>query len=161
VAGADLGGGQEVAGLAGEVARVTDELLHLPCPTVAVLCGQGGGGAALALLAADRVVAVPESWLAPIGPEAASVILWGTTAGAEAVADAQQVGAVEQVGKGLVDRVVPADGLAAAVGAELDHLATVPAADRLRRRADRFRSLGRSSCDLGAPLAQAPVDPLP
>ncbi|HEX3592133.1 MAG TPA: carboxyl transferase domain-containing protein, partial [Pseudonocardiaceae bacterium] len=55
--GASLSAEAEEGGLSGEIARCLAELLELPSPTVAVLLGEGGGGGALALLPADRVVA--------------------------------------------------------------------------------------------------------
>jgi acetyl-CoA carboxylase alpha subunit len=45
-------------------------LITLPTPTIAVLLGQGTGGAALALLPADRVLAARHAWLSPLAPRA-------------------------------------------------------------------------------------------
>ena len=50
----------------------------LAVPTLSVLLGQGTGGAALALLPTDRAVAAVHSWLTPLPPEGASVILHDT-----------------------------------------------------------------------------------
>jgi hypothetical protein len=68
-AGAALSVEAEERGLAGEIARCLEDLVTLDAPVVSVLLGQGTGGAALALLPADRVVAARHAWLAPLPPE--------------------------------------------------------------------------------------------
>src|SRR5690606_9329256 len=47
-------------------------------PTICVLLGQGGGGTALALVPADRVLAAQHAWLAPLPPEASAEVLYRT-----------------------------------------------------------------------------------
>jgi acetyl-CoA carboxylase carboxyl transferase subunit beta len=58
-------------------------------------------------MCADRVVAAEGSWLAPISPEGASVILHGTAGRAAEVARAQAVAASSLLRSGLVHSVVP------------------------------------------------------
>jgi acetyl-CoA carboxylase carboxyl transferase subunit beta len=104
--GAALSQSAEEGGLGGEIARCIAALLALPVPTVSVLMGQGTGGAALALLAADRVIAARHGWLAPLPPEGASVIRHGDTTHAAAMAETQRVGSAALVESGVVDAVV-------------------------------------------------------
>lgn len=106
-AGALISGEQETAGLAGEIAASIDDLLGLDPPSTAILAGQGSGGAAMAWLAADRVVAIAAGWLAPIAPEAASAIAHRVLDHAAEMANLQRVGAVELLEAGLIDAVVP------------------------------------------------------
>ena len=105
-AGAALSVEAEERGLAGEIARCLEDLVTLDAPVVSVLLGQGTGGAALALLPADRVVAARHAWLAPLPPEGASAIRHRDVAHAAAMARAQGVGVADLVAAGIVDRVV-------------------------------------------------------
>ncbi len=104
--GAELSQAAEESGLAGEIARCVPELVMLPAPTVCVLLGQGAGGAALALLPADRVVAAQHAWLSPLPPEGASAILYRTTGRAAEVADWQGVRSLDLLRDDVVDRIV-------------------------------------------------------
>ncbi len=140
--------------LAGEIARCLAELVMLQAPTVCLLLGQGGGGAALALLPADRVLSSEHGWLSPLPPEGASTILYRTTDRAPEVAQRQGVRSVDLLRAGIVDRIVPERPDAAdepvefmrRMGQVLEHeitglLRQEPAA-RLQSRLDRYRRLG-------------------
>ena len=149
-AGAALSVAAEERGLAGEIARCLEELVTLDAPVVSVLLGQGAGGAALALLPADRVVAARHAWLAPLPPEGASAIRHRDVGHAAEMARAQGVGVADLVAAGIVDRVVEerpdaADEpeefcrrLGAVLAAELAALGDRPGPDRLARRARKF-----------------------
>ncbi|MBB5788988.1 carboxyl transferase domain-containing protein [Jiangella mangrovi] len=141
----------EEGGLAGGIALCLADLVALRSPTVCVLLGQGGGGTALALLPADRVLVAQHGWLAPLPPEGAAEILHGSPSRAAVVADEQAIGAAALVRDGIADRVVPehpdaADEPAAfvrRVGAALEQeLLALLAADvsaRLAARSSRYR----------------------
>jgi acetyl-CoA carboxylase carboxyl transferase subunit beta len=125
--GAELSRRAEEGALAGEISRSIEAMVRLRVPTVSVLMGRGTGGAALALLPAERVLATEHAWLAPLPPEGASVILHRTTALAAELARAQRIGAPELYEDGTVHRVLaePEDpdafaaGIARAIGEEL------------------------------------------
>ncbi|WP_103562539.1 carboxyl transferase domain-containing protein [Actinomadura rubteroloni] len=148
--GAVLSAEAEEGGLAGEIARCLADLLTLPAPTLALLLGEGTGGAALALLPADRVLAARHAWLAPLPPEGASVIVHRTPDRAAELAEAQGVGAADLLRDGIVDDLVDerpdaADEpvafclrAAAAVERALTGLAAAP-----RLRAARYDRAGR------------------
>ncbi|MFD8513584.1 carboxyl transferase domain-containing protein [Streptomyces antimycoticus] len=108
-AGAALSREAEEGGLAAEIARCLADMVTLPAPTLCLLLGQGAGGAALALLPADRVVAARHAWLSPLPPEGASAILHRTTERAYEVAARQGVRSVDLLAQGIVDRVVEED----------------------------------------------------
>jgi acetyl-CoA carboxylase alpha subunit len=118
-------------------------------PTVSVLLGQGTGGAALALLPADRVLAAEHAWLSPLAPEGASVIVYMDTAHAPELAARQGIGSVDLAAAGVVDQIVAetsAEQLLGDLGrllrAELDQLAAWDDDARLARRQSRHRHLG-------------------
>ncbi|MDJ0362381.1 carboxyl transferase domain-containing protein [Rhodococcus sp. H29-C3] len=155
-AGAALSKEAEEGGLAGEIARCLVELTTLTAPTICLLLGQGGGGGALALLPADRVLCAQHAWLSPLPPEGASAIRFHTTDRAAEMADAQGVRSLDLLRNGVVDRIVaerpdaadePAEFLSR-LGEVLEHeLAQLLAADPkdlVASRLDRYRRLGVS-----------------
>ena len=94
---------------------------------VSVLLGEGGGGAALAFVPAQRVVAAGSAWLAPLPPEGSSAVLHRTTDRADEAARAQRITAADLHAAGTVHTVVAEDGdwiaaLADAVAVELEGL---------------------------------------
>ncbi|MEU1668170.1 carboxyl transferase domain-containing protein [Streptomyces sparsogenes] len=159
-AGAALNREAEEGGLAGEIARCLADMVTLPAPTLCLLLGQGAGGAALALLPADRVLAARHAWLSPLPPEGASAILYRTTERAYEIADRQGVRSADLLAHGIVDRIVEeeaqdtaAEGperhpdaflarLGATLGAELAALRAQDQAERLAARRARHRRIG-------------------
>lgn len=152
--GAALSKEAEEGGLAGEIARCLSDLVMLPTATVSVLLGQGTGGAALAMLPADRVLCARNGWLAPLPPEGASAILHRTTERAAEVARSQGVTSADLLAAGIVDAVVPehpdaadepdafCDRLADAVGQALVEVRRRPPGRRYAERVSRYRGLG-------------------
>jgi acetyl-CoA carboxylase carboxyl transferase subunit beta len=140
----------EEGGLAAEVARTVAELAALPVPTVCLLLGQGAGGAALAFLPADRVVAAQHGWLSPLPPEGAAAILYRDPGRAAELAARQRIRAADLLAAGVVDVVVPEypdaaeeplpflRRVGATLAAELAGLAQQDPAERLAARAARF-----------------------
>lgn len=153
--GAALSRDAEEGGLGGQIARCLADLLALPVPTVSVLMGQGTGGGALALVPTNRVIAAEHAWLAPLPPEGASVIRFGTVDRAAEMAEAQGVSAGRLLDAGIVDEVVPerpaADREPAdfceRLGAAIErHLAELQSeTDLVGRRRARYASLTRSA----------------
>ncbi|GAA1394192.1 carboxyl transferase domain-containing protein [Luteococcus peritonei] len=152
--GAALTEQAEDQALSGEIARTLGALAELEVPTVSVLMGRGSGGAALALLPADRTLCAQHGWLAPLAPEGASAIMHRTEGHADQMARSHRISADELQAAGVVDEVVPepadlaAEGtgfcraLVRAVDAQLDLLDEVSPAERLAARLHRFRSFG-------------------
>jgi acyl-CoA carboxylase subunit beta len=155
--GGELSPGAEAEGIAREIARCLMTLITLPTATVSVLLGQGTGGAALALLPADRVLAAQHAWLSPLAPEGASAIVYRDTAHAPELAARQGIRAADLAAAGVVDHVVresSADQLLRDLGrllrAELDSLAARDDGTRLADRRDRYRRLGAPPQTSGA-----------
>ncbi|GAA1456657.1 acetyl-CoA carboxylase carboxyltransferase subunit alpha/beta [Williamsia maris] len=148
--GGELSKDAEEGGLAGEIARCLADLIALPVPTVSVLLGEGAGGAALALMPADRVVAAANAWLSPLPPEGASLIVHRDTDHAPEMAQGQGIGAAALFERGFVDVVVDekpdaADEpesfcvrVGAAVVAALGEIERRDAAEVIRSRTERF-----------------------
>jgi acetyl-CoA carboxylase carboxyl transferase subunit beta len=154
-AGADLSKAAEEGGLAAEIARCLAELVMLDAPTVCLLLGEGAGGAALALLPADRVLCAQHAWLSPLPPEGASAILYRSVDFAPEIAQAQHIRATDLRRDGIVDRVIPevpdaayeprqfCERVGRALEYEIAGLLEVSPADRFAARQARYRNLGR------------------
>jgi acetyl-CoA carboxylase carboxyl transferase beta subunit len=141
----------EEDGLAAEIAHCLAELTTLPVPTVSLLLGQGAGGAALALLPADRVLAAQHAWLAPLPPEGASAIVYRDTAHAPELAARQRIRSADLAADGIVDEIIaetPDDAdrtcrhLGDALHRALADLANQDDNTRLAERLRRYRRLG-------------------
>src|SRR6202012_2288086 len=104
--GSELSVRAEEDGTSREIAACLAALAALEVPTLSVLLGSGAGGAALALLPTDRTIAAPHSWLAPLPPEGASVILHSTVDRAAEVSDRQRIRASDLFRLGVVDVVI-------------------------------------------------------
>jgi acyl-CoA carboxylase subunit beta len=148
--GGELSPQAEQDGLAAQIAHTLSDLLTTPSPTVSVLLGQGTGGAALALLPADRTVAAADGWLAPLAPEGASAIMYRDTDHAADLAEQQGIRAADLAAAGVVDEVITgppvqdlAQGLGHAVHRALAQLTRQNPERRLAARTSRYRGLGQ------------------
>ena len=153
--GGELSKDAEEGGIAGEIARSLNDLIGVATASVSVLLGQGTGGAALALLPADRTVAAEHAWLSPLPPEGASAIIHRDLTHAAEMAEAQRVSVPWLTTFGLVDRVIsedpPAESsprifcarLVTAIEEELTAARQIPEIDRLSRRSRKFQTLGQ------------------
>ncbi len=154
--GGELSPQAEQDGLAAQIAHTLSDLLTTPSPTVSVLLGQGTGGAALALLPADRTVAAADGWLAPLAPEGASAIMCRDTDHAADLAEQQGIRAADLATAGVVDEVITGtgppgadlapelvQGLGHAVQRALAELARQNPERRLAARTRRYRRLGQ------------------
>ena len=147
--GAELSVQAEEDGLAREIAFCLADLLTHPGPTVSVLLGQGAGGAALALLPADRTLAAEHAWLAPLAPEGASAIVYRDRDHAAELAMRQGILATDLAALGVVDQVIPEPGrdvlsrdLADALHRALAGVLAQDEGTRLAARARRYRYIG-------------------
>ncbi|HEV7772411.1 MAG TPA: carboxyl transferase domain-containing protein [Conexibacter sp.] len=155
--GAELSEDAERGGLAGQIAGCLADMAALPVPTLALLLGEGGSGGALALLAADRVLAAEHASLGVIAPEGASAILYRDTDHAAELAATQGGASWQLQAEGIADALIPEprpaheepDAFVARVRAALSTaLASLTAADpsaRLAERHRRWRNIGRSA----------------
>ncbi|GAA2637503.1 hypothetical protein GCM10010399_83360 [Dactylosporangium fulvum] len=153
--GADPGIAAEEQGQAIAVAESIRLLGSLRVPVVAAVIGEGGSGGALALAAADRVLALEGATYSVISPEGCAAILWKTAGPAAAAAEALCLDAVSLLRLGVIDGIVPeppggahtdpaavAELLRRALVATLRELRTVPRDELVRRRRDRCGAFG-------------------
>jgi acetyl-CoA carboxylase carboxyl transferase subunit beta len=146
--GAELSAEAEEGGLANEIAHCIAELTALTVPTVSVLLGQGAGGAALALFPADRVIAMENSWLSPLPPEGASLIVFRDVDHAPDMAQQQGIRATDLHAAGIVDVVLAESvgGFLSTLGDQLayevDALRDSTVQTRAQWRTERLRRIG-------------------
>jgi acyl-CoA carboxylase subunit beta len=139
--GAQLSVEGEQSGIAGEISRVMLDLVSAPVPTVALLLGAGTGGAALALLATDRIVAGSHTWVAPVAPEGAAAIRHRGTHDPAQIAWDQRIGIHALAELGFIDHVVRESDpgwVSVAADEVVASLREVIAGQDPRRRFERF-----------------------
>lgn len=156
--GAEISEAAERGAIAGEVALTLEALAAVELPVVSVLLGQGGSGAAIAFLPADRTLALARAGLWVLAPEGASAILFRDSHHAPQLARNQGGAAAELLRHGIVDELVEEDdelavtaaALERAIDRSLRELVALAPAERLARRDRRLRSLASPAGDDGA-----------
>lgn len=155
--GAYPGLGAEQRGQAEAIAVNMLEMSRLPVPIVSIVIGEGGSGGALGIAVADRVSMLANSWYSVISPEGCAAILWkeANEQTNSAAAKALKLTASDNLSLGIVDEVIPepiggahrdprttAQSLQNWIVQQLQHLRTLPAAELLEARYQRFRKMG-------------------
>ena len=157
-AGAYCGVGAEERGQGEAIARNLFEMAGLRVPIVAILCGEGGSGGALALAVADSVWILENAIYSILSPEGFASILWKDSTRADEAARIMKLTAPDLLALGVVNKIIPeADGgmqndlaktavpLQKMLAEELARLAALPADDMLAARYARFRRYGEYS----------------
>jgi acetyl-CoA carboxylase carboxyl transferase subunit alpha len=155
-AGAFPGKEGEERGQGEAIARSTERCLTLGVPMIAVIAGEGSSGGALAIAAANKVLALEHSIYTVIAPESGSSILYRDRAQAPHMARSMKITGEDLLGFGVVDRIIeePTGGAHAdreaamqavgdAVEAELTPLLSLSCEQLRQQRADRFYAIGQ------------------
>jgi acetyl-CoA carboxylase carboxyl transferase subunit alpha len=154
-AGAYPGIGAEERHIAEAIAVNLREMTLLDVPIIAVVIGEGGSGGALGIGVADRVLILENAYYSVISPEGCAAILWKDRAAAAKAAEALKITAKDLLDLKLVDAIVPEplggahtdpDTTAATLKRHLlKHLLelrAMPAAERLKKRYEKYRAFG-------------------
>lgn len=155
-AGAYPGIGAEERHIAEAIAVNLREMMLLEVPTIAVVIGEGGSGGALGIGVADRVLVLENAYYSVITPESCASILWkDRTAGSKAAA-ALRITARDLFELKLADEIIPeppggahtdissaAENFKAHCLKHLEEVLALPVADRLKKRYEKFRAMGR------------------
>lgn len=157
-AGAYPGIGAEERHIAEAIAVNLREMMLIESPIIAAVIGEGGSGGALGIGVADRVLILENAYYSVISPEGCAAILWKDRAAAPNAAAALKITAKDLLEFGLVDEVIPeplggahtnqseaASSLKIALLKHLEALKTVPVAERLKQRYQKFRAFGHFS----------------
>ncbi len=154
-AGAYPGIGAEERHIAEAIAVNLREMTLFEVPIIAAVIGEGGSGGALGIGVADRVLILENAYYSVISPEGCAAILWEDRDAKAKAAEALKITAKDLLELGLVDEVVPEplggahnDSTEAAALLKthllknLDELAAMPVAERLKKRYEKFRAHG-------------------
>ena len=146
----------EERGVAEAIAYNLREMAMLDVPIVIIVSGEGGSGGALGIAIGDRVLMQEHAVYSVIPPEGCAAILWRDSAEKVRAAEALKITAPDLIARGIIDEIVPepvggahndpegaARTLDSYLAPALAAVSALPAAQRLDRRYDKFRGIGR------------------
>jgi acetyl-CoA carboxylase carboxyl transferase subunit alpha len=132
------------------------EMMLFEVPIVATVIGEGGSGGALGIGVADRVLIMENAYYSVISPEGCAAILWKDRAATAKAAAALRITArdlfelkfvdeiiPEPVGGAHTDPAVTAQNLKAHCLKHLEEVLALPVPERLKKRYEKFRVMGR------------------
>jgi acetyl-CoA carboxylase carboxyl transferase subunit alpha len=150
----------EERGVAEAIAWNLRELMLIDSPIVVVVSGEGGSGGALGIAIGDRVLMQENAIYSVIPPEGCAAILWRDSNRKIEAAEALKLTAPDLMKAGIIDAIVPeppggahAEPAAAielvrtAIVAALADVTPLASAERLDRRYEKFRHIGRLGVD--------------
>ena len=97
----------EERGIGAAISSTMATMSDLKTPSLAVIIGQGGGEAALAMAIADRTLMMENAIWTPVSPEAAAWILYRDLERADEVASSLKLTAEDCRSLGIVETIVP------------------------------------------------------
>jgi acetyl-CoA carboxylase carboxyl transferase subunit alpha len=148
----------EERGVAEAIAYNLREMAVLDVPIIVAVCGEGGSGGALGIAIGDRVLIQEFGIYSVIPPEGCSAILWRDSSRKIEAAAALKLTAPDLLAAGIVDEIVPepvggahndpaaaAQLLDAAITRSLAEVEPMSSQERLDRRYEKFRNMGRNA----------------
>jgi len=145
----------EERGQAEAIARNLFVMARLPVPIIIVVIGEGASGGALGIGVGDRILMLENSWYSVISPESCSSILWRSWDYKEDAARALKLTATDLKQVQIIDEIIPEplggahrdptdmfNTLGQSLAQNLASLQTVPTADLLSQRLDKFDNMG-------------------
>jgi len=150
----------EERGIAEAIALNLREMITLDVPVIVNVCGEGGSGGALGIAVGDRILMHEFAVYSVIPPEGCAAILWRDASRKVEAAEALKLTAPDLLARGIIDEIVPepaggahTDPAAAArllddvLQRTLADLQSVDNVERLERRYEKFRHMGRAGID--------------
>jgi acetyl-CoA carboxylase carboxyl transferase alpha subunit len=148
----------ENRGLGHALSTTIATMLDIQAPTVAVIVGEGGSEAALALIAADKILMMEYATLSPISPEGAAILFYADEGRSRQAAEDLRLTATNCYEMGIIDGIVlePGDGahedvaqatrrLERAVLEQIAILQGMTVARLTKNRYEKFRGIGSYS----------------
>jgi acetyl-CoA carboxylase carboxyl transferase subunit alpha len=154
--GAYPGKGAEERGQAEAIAVSLRTMSRLSVPIVVTVTGEGGSGGALAIAVGDRILMLEHAVYSVISPEGCAAILWSDQSKAKDAARAMRITAPDLKEMEIVDAIVPEPAGGAQVDharqagildehltAQLEEIRSLPVAERVEQRYQKFRKMGK------------------
>ena len=165
--GPDLSVDAEERGLGNTIATAMAQMSGLSVPTISVVIGQAGSGAALALGIADRALMLENAIYTAVSPEEAAEVIYQDPSRAEEAASSMRLTAHDCLELGIIDQIVaePPNGahadpdeaartLGRVIVAELSRLQARSPKKRARERYSKYRGMGVYSSRMKATIAR-------
>jgi acetyl-CoA carboxylase carboxyl transferase subunit alpha len=146
----------EERGIAEAIALNLREMFVIKVPIVVVVTGEGGSGGALGLAIGDKVLMQEFTVYSVIPPEGCAAILWRDAGRKVEAAEALKITAHDLLERAIIDSIVPeplggahqdpdeaARMLDGPLTAALAEVSTWSDNERMQRRYDKFRHMGR------------------
>ena len=146
----------EERGIAEAIALNLREMAMVDVPIIVNVCGEGGSGGALGLAIGDRILMHEFAVYSVIPPEGCAAILWRDAGRKVQAAEALKMTAPDLLAQGIIDEIVaePSGGahtnpsaaatlLDAVLSRALADIGALTSAERLERRYQKFRAMGR------------------
>jgi acetyl-CoA carboxylase carboxyl transferase subunit alpha len=150
----------EERGVAEAIAVNLRDMMLLETPIVVIVSGEGGSGGALGIAVGDRVLMQEFAIYSVIPPEGCAAILWRDPSKKVEAAAALKITAPDLLAAGIIDEIVrePIGGAhtdpAAAAGLvddvlerTLNEVSALGVEERLAKRYEKFRNMGRLGID--------------
>ena len=155
----------EERGLGNAIATTMAEIAGIEVPSIAVVIGEGGSAAALALGVTDRVLMMENAIYSAVSPEEAAEMMFQDPSKAEEAAESLRLTAQDCRELGIADRLIPeppegahtnpddaARQLRRVLVEELADLQSKSQRRRLRDRYKKFRKMGEYSSHFRAAI---------
>jgi acetyl-CoA carboxylase carboxyl transferase subunit alpha len=146
----------EERGIAEAIALNLREMTVIRVPIIVVVTGEGGSGGALGLAIGDKVLMQEFTVYSVIPPEGCAAILWRDSGRKVEAAEALKITAHDLLERAIIDGIVPeplggahqdpdeaARLLDGPLTAALAEVSTWSDDERMQRRYDKFRNMGR------------------
>jgi acetyl-CoA carboxylase carboxyl transferase subunit alpha len=150
----------EERGVAEAIALNLREMMLVDAPIIVIVSGEGGSGGALGIAVGDAVLMQEFAIYSVIPPEGCAAILWRDAGKKVEAAEALKLTAPDLLDAGIIDEIIreptggahtDADAAARLVDEVLSRvladIGAMSGADRLARRYDKFRVMGRLGAD--------------
>jgi acetyl-CoA carboxylase carboxyl transferase subunit alpha len=146
----------EERGVAEAIAVNLRDMMTIDTPIIVIVSGEGGSGGALGIAIGDRVLMQEYAIYSVIPPEGCAALVWRDASKKAEAAEALKLTAPDLINFGIIDDIIREpiggahtdhDAAAAFIDQtlmrELAEVSALNVDERLQRRYDKFRSMGR------------------
>jgi acetyl-CoA carboxylase carboxyl transferase subunit alpha len=146
----------EERGVAEAIAVNLRDMMMIDTPIIVIVSGEGGSGGALGIAIGDRVLMQEYAIYSVIPPEGCAALVWRDASKKAEAAEALKLTAPDLIKFGIIDDIIrePIGGahtdhdaasayIDEALSRELKEVSGLSVDERLQRRYEKFRSMGR------------------